>query len=69
MMEEIQTVIAVGAGASTKVVSGEKEIKRYYNPKYPLEYIRRFDETVKARKAEAFLRIENILESKGKLNV
>ena len=69
MMEEIQTVIAVGAGASTKVVSGEKDIKRYYNPKYPLEYIRRFDETVKARKAEAFLRIENILESKGKLNV
>ena len=38
-------------------VAGQHKITRLYNPKYPLEYIKRFDETVLARKAEAFYRI------------
>ena len=48
MMEEIQTIFAVGAGAVTKLVKhkyhkdGEKEtiIKRFFKPKYPYEYLR-----------------------------
>lgn len=62
MMEEIQTVLAVGAGASTKIVANERDIRRYYNPKYPLEYIKRFDETVAARKKEAAVRLREVVE-------
>ena len=46
MMEEIQTIFAVGAGAVTKLVKCEKpfhttpEIKRLFRPKYPYEYLR-----------------------------
>ena len=43
IMEEMQTILAVGAGASTKVVNGE-QIDRIFNYKYPYEYIRDFDE-------------------------
>ena len=45
MMEEVQTIFAVGAGAVSKLVSynggkGEKSrIKRISNPKYPYEYL------------------------------
>lgn len=69
MMEEIQTVLAVGAGGSTKIVAGENSIQRFYNPKYPLEYIKRFDETVIARKHEAERAISEILSSGNKLNI
>ncbi|MBQ8303116.1 MAG: coproporphyrinogen dehydrogenase HemZ [Clostridia bacterium] len=46
MMEEFQTIFAVGAGAVTKLVkfSGEKgaeaEMVRLFRPKYPYEYLR-----------------------------
>ena len=46
MMEEIQTIFAVGAGAVTKLVKCDKpfmqnaEIKRIFRPKYPYEYLR-----------------------------
>lgn len=50
IMEEVQTIIAVGAGATTKIIDGGFE--RFYNPKYPLEYIKNF-ETVLKRKEEA----------------
>ncbi len=46
MMEEIQSIFAVGAGAVTKLVnknkssSGEPKIKRIFKPKYPYEYLR-----------------------------
>lgn len=42
MMEEIGDVIALGAGASTKLT--RKGIRRRINPKYPREYIARIDE-------------------------
>jgi oxygen-independent coproporphyrinogen-3 oxidase len=45
MMEEIHSIIAVGAGAVAKFVRGDAAdgaaIKRYYNPKYPYEYLSR----------------------------
>lgn len=43
IMEEVQTIIALGAGASTKLVSKDNEIKRIFNYKFPLEYNNHFD--------------------------
>lgn len=46
MMEEIHTILAVGAGAVTKLVrlkseqTGKPVIRRLFNPKYPYEYLR-----------------------------
>jgi len=46
MMEETQSIFAVGAGAVTKLVDykrpgeGDTLIKRIFNPKYPYEYLR-----------------------------
>ena len=52
MMEEIHTVLAVGAGAVTKLRDPHsEELTRVYNFKYPYEYISRFDEML-ARKNE-----------------
>ena len=41
MMEELCSVIALGAGGSTKIIEDGK-ISRKVNPKYPLEYIERY---------------------------
>ena len=49
MMEETQTIFAVGAGAVTKLVSEKSEngnpprIVRIFTPKYPYEYLREFE--------------------------
>ena len=46
MMEEVQSIFAVGAGAVTKLVDdrpedeGGAKIVRIFNPKYPYEYLR-----------------------------
>ena len=46
MMEETQTIFAVGAGAVTKLVEykkpgmGDSKIVRLFNPKYPYEYLK-----------------------------
>lgn len=43
MMEEIQSIFAVGAGAVTKLVgnnAGTNRIERIFKPKYPYEYLR-----------------------------
>ena len=42
IMEEVQTIIAAGAGASTKLV-GKGRLERVFNYKFPLEYIKHFD--------------------------
>ncbi len=60
MMEEIQTIFSVGAGAVTKLVKCEKpffgktEIKRLFHPKYPYEYLRVTDEDRKKDREEIF---------------
>lgn len=56
MMEEIHTVIALGAGGVTKLKAPHSEyIERVFNYKYPYEYISRFDEMIKRkRKIEFF---------------
>lgn len=51
MMEECHTVLAVGAGAVTKLKEPfGRNIERIFNFKYPYEYISRFD-TIRERKA------------------
>lgn len=50
MMEEVQTIFAVGAGAVTKLVDyrgvgeGKTRISRIFNPKYPYEYLRQIND-------------------------
>ena len=50
IMDEIQTIIACGAGGVTKLVGlGENPIERIFNYKYHFEYIDRFDEILKRK--------------------
>ncbi len=51
IMEEVQTILAMGAGASTKLVDKNKGIQRVFNYKFPLEYNKHFDLMI-ARKNE-----------------
>ena len=56
IMEEIQTILAMGGGASTKMVRGDR-IERVFNPKEASDYINRIDEIIdKKRNALEFLR-------------
>lgn len=56
IMEEIQTIIALGAGASTKILSKDGSINRIFNYKFPLEYNRHFDLMLKKKdEIERFL--------------
>ena len=43
IMEEVQTIIAIGAGASTKLVDHPNRLERVFNYKFPLEYNKHFD--------------------------
>lgn len=48
IMEEKQTIIALGGGGSSKVIMGNR-IERIFNFKDPLEYITRFNEILKKK--------------------
>lgn len=52
MMEEVQPIFAVGAGATTKLVrddgNGGRIIERIFRPKYPYEYLREYAKDAKA---------------------
>lgn len=48
IMEELQTIIALGGGGVTKLVKGDR-IERIFNFKNPDEYIKRFDEILKRK--------------------
>lgn len=48
IMEEAQTIIALGGGGATKLVFPD-DIKRIFNFKDPYEYIKRFDEILKRK--------------------
>ena len=56
MMEEMQSIFAVGAGSVTKLVDLDREneantrIERIFRPKYPYEYLREHKERPEARK-------------------
>lgn len=57
IMEEIQNIIALGGGGSSKIILGDS-IERIFNFKDASEYIRRFDEILK-RKELLFDMIDN----------
>ena len=48
IMEEKQTIIALGGGGSSKIVN-DSGIQRIFNFKDPVEYIRRFDEIIERK--------------------
>ncbi len=54
IMEEAQTIIALGGGAATKIVKGDR-IERIFNFKDPYEYISRFDEIIEKKNQTAAL--------------
>lgn len=43
MMDDSQTILGIGAGASTKVLGGKRGIERLTECKYPYDYLARFD--------------------------
>lgn len=49
MMEELQTIVSIGAGGVSKKVSDEGRITRLSNPKYPTEYLTATDRIAVAR--------------------
>lgn len=51
MMEDIGTVLGIGAGSTSKIISdGPNRFKRFYNFKNPTEYISGFDEVIGRKK-------------------
>lgn len=57
IMEEVQTIVALGCGGATKTVDRKTDrIERIFNVKEPKDYIERIDEMLKRKD---FLRIEN----------
>lgn len=48
IMEEAQTIIALGGGATSKIVKGDR-IERIFNFKDAYEYINRFDEIIEKK--------------------
>ncbi len=48
IMEEVQSIIALGAGASTKIIT-DKSIERAFNVKEVIEYIKRIDEMLERK--------------------
>lgn len=50
IMEEIQTILALGAGASTKIIYPDKRIERIFNVKNVTDYIERIDEMIERKK-------------------
>ena len=49
-MEEKQTILAAGAGASTKKMFGGDKVKRCENVKDVVSYIARVDEMIERKK-------------------
>jgi len=50
MMEEIQSILAVGAGSVTKIVDAQTgEIERIFNVKEAIDYINRVDEMIERK--------------------
>ena len=54
IMEEVQSIIALGGGAATKIVKKDR-IERIFNFKDPYEYISRFDEILEKKDKTAAL--------------
>ena len=55
IMEEVQSILALGAGASTKMVLASDQIERIENVKDIKNYIERIDEMIE-RKRQGFMK-------------
>ncbi len=54
IMEEVQTILAVGASGSTKLVNNTTgKIERLFNYKFPYEYISRYDKMISKKNSIA----------------
>ena len=64
IMEELCSIISLGAGASTKLVTGSGRIERFFAPKYPLEYINGIDRVCadKSKIVDFYRRLKNDTE-------
>ncbi|MBO1911494.1 hypothetical protein J4G37_42740, partial [Microvirga sp. 3-52] len=52
IMEEVQTIIGVGCGASSKFINRDTgHIKQFYNPKDPAAYILTYEESIEKKLA------------------
>ena len=51
IMEELCSIIAMGAGASTKLVTGTGRLERFFAPKFPTEYIADIEKTCASKSA------------------
>ncbi|MEE5992345.1 MAG: coproporphyrinogen dehydrogenase HemZ [Oscillospiraceae bacterium] len=49
IMDETQTILGVGCGASSKVIDRDGDIHRVLNYKFPYEYINRFEEMMQKK--------------------
>jgi len=59
MMEELQTVLSLGAGGVTKLVDPDRrKILRLGNPKYPKEYLGAWDKISAAKEAATAFQAE-----------
>lgn len=52
MMDDSQTILGIGAGASTKVLGGRRGIERLTECKYPYDYLARFDELMQQKERD-----------------
>jgi len=52
MMDDSQTILGIGAGASTKVLGGKRGIERLTECKYPYDYLARFDELMQEKEQQ-----------------
>ena len=49
IMDETQTILGAGCGASTKIVFPDGDIARILNYKFPYEYIDRFEKMMEKK--------------------
>ena len=50
MMEELQTILALGGGGMTKLLLPGGRLERRHNPKAPQQYIARIDDVLEKKK-------------------
>ena len=60
-MEELHSILSLGAGGSTKMVDAQRNrIERVFHPKFPLEYIQRPEKL--AENLESFRRFHESMK-------
>ena len=63
MMEELQSILALGGGGMTKIMLPDGRLERQHNPKAPQQYIARIDDTLMQKDA-VIQRLKGVLHGK-----